>query len=172
MNENECADQLVDWLTDLLGAGSSLALDEQLKASYPFLPSQKGPLPDASAEVAQKRISRGAEETLFFPIQQIQQAVLRVFECQLTFMVEMAATPAMASDEAEQRLLRTYGGMIEESARADASLGGRLNDAFISPVMLFDYRLPFAQYQDGTRGRQASVVVAVGEMVPDEEITS
>lgn len=168
MNEDQCADALVDWLTNLL-SDTVLGAGQGLKAAYPFLTSQKGELPDVAVEVAQKRISRGVEERLFFPLADLQQTVLRVFECLLSFMVESPGNGGMESDEAEQRLLRLYGTKIEESALADATLGGRLGAAFISPVMLVDYRLPFVQYQDGTRGRQATVVCAIGEQVMQQE---
>lgn len=170
MTEDQIADALVDWTTSIL-TDAALGNGNGLKASYSFLPQQKGQLPDVAATVEQKRISQGIEERLFFPLADLQQTVLRVFECLLSFMVESPDTPGMASDEAEQRLLRLYGATVEESVRADASLGGRLQTAFASPVMLVDYRLPFVQYQDGTRGRQATVVLAIGELVPDEETT-
>lgn len=168
MTENEVAQTLTEWLMGMLGP-TELDPDKALQVGYPFLPSQKGALPDVSVEVAQKRLSRGAEERLFFPMRDIEQTFLRVFECQVTFMVEVQSTQSMASDEAEQELLREYGARVEASILADASLGGRLGSAFISPVSLFDYRLPFVQYGDGTRGRQATVVLAVGEQVMTEE---
>jgi len=151
VNENECALAVEAWVVATLPA---------LQESRHFLSGQKTLLPDVMVDVAEKRIATGDER---FPFAQIQQAWLRVFELDLLFMVEHHGGEA---DKDEQEELRAYGRDLEGSLLEDATLGDRVQMA--SPNAIFNYRLPFVQYADGTRGRQLSVNLAVAELAPVE----
>lgn len=165
MNEAQVAEAVADWLLDIL-SDTELGDGMGLRASYAYVNAEKGPLPDVMADVREKRIGLGADEP-YFPLRQLQQTMLRTFECELSFLVETSDGAAAAASETA--LLRLYGATIESSAIADASLGSRLSDqAFCSPIMRINYDSPFIQYADGTRGRQMVATLAVGEMVTED----
>ena len=151
MNENDCALAVEAWVNEVL---------PQLAASRHFLSGQKTQLPDVLVDVAEKRLVLGDDR---FPFAQIQQAWLRVFELELLFMVEHHGGSA---DQDEQEELRLYGASLEGSLMENATLGDRVQMA--SPNAIFNYRLPFVQYADGTRGRQLVVNMAVAELAPVE----
>ena len=164
MTEQEVAEAMADWLTELL-SDTALGNGSGLKAAYPYISAEKGALPDVMADVREKRVGLGAEEP-FFPLRQLQQTMIHAFECELSFLVETGNGPAAAADETA--LLRLYGATIEAAVIDDASLGERLGDAFCSPIMRFNYDSPFIQYADGTRGRQMVATLAVGELIQED----
>lgn len=154
MNEAQVTTAVVTWAADLLGIETTY--------DYPAA-SLTGPLPDLACEVLHKRISTGSAETDRFPFAAIQQAWLRVFDCQLSIMVDAGST---ADDErtAHQQL---YGyGEALEAIMADAELDGNLTEGcFASPLIDADYSLPFAQRPQGARGRIMTVDLSVAELI-------
>lgn len=150
--EQDIAIQLRDWAQAVL---------PELKAARHYLSAEKTELPDAMAEVLQKRIVRGPDER--FPFAQLQQAGLRVYECELSLMVERDEQGGIEADQRETEQLRDFGARIEDSLLGDATLGNRVQMA--SPLAEFDYASPFVQWADGTRGRQMVVTLAVAELV-------
>jgi hypothetical protein len=155
MTENEVALELVEW---------SRATLPELVAGVHYLSAGKTRLPDVSVDVAEKRIARDDER---FPYRQLQQTTIRVFECEAVFVVESEAGPGAPAPEADKReteQLRDFGARLEASILNDATLGERVQMA--SELITFDYRLPFVEYADGTRGRQMTLNMAVAELVP------
>lgn len=165
MNEAEVAATVVEWV------GATL---EEIQTSYDYpVASKLGALPDAAAHVERKRIVPSDEA---FPFSALEQVWLRVFEVELSIMVEVdaddAATPEAleTASRAGHQALMDFGDRLERALWADATLGGRLaaaapNVAMASPRVVFDYSLPFVRYEDGTRGRFMRVEMAVGETV-------
>lgn len=151
MNEQDAAVAVRDWV---------LATLPELAAARHYLTAEKSELPDVMADVAHKRLVRGPDER--FPFAQLQQAGVRVFDCELSLMVESSGGTA---DQAETEQLRDFGARLEASLLSDATLGGRVQMA--SPLAEFDYSSPFVEWADGTRGRQLVVTLAVGELVPE-----
>lgn len=149
MTENEVAIAVTEWARETL---------PELNAGYHWLSASKGRLPDVMVDVDEK--TRMAEHPAF-PGVRIQQADLRVFELTLALMVEAGDGDTADKDETEQ--LRAFGAALEEALIEDASLGERVPMA--APSAVFNYRLPFVQYDDGTRGRQMTVTMFVAEPV-------
>jgi hypothetical protein len=149
MTENEVAEAVAAWAVETL---------PELNASYHYLSASKGALPDVMVDVDEK--TRVAEHPAF-PGVRIQQADLRVFELTMALMVESGDGPTADKDETEQ--LRDFGSRLETALVADATLGERVPMA--APAAVFNYRLPFVQYDDGTRGRQMTVTMFVAEPV-------
>lgn len=152
MNEQQVAQAVRDWAKAVL---------PELKASRHYLSAQKTELPDVQADVARKRLVRGPDER--FPFAQLQQAGLRIFDCELSLMVERDEEAGVQADQRETEQLRDFGDRLEASLLADATLGDRVQMA--SPLAEFDYSSPFVEWADGTRGRQLVVTLAVAELV-------
>lgn len=156
MNEAEVTAAVIAW-------GAELLDDVETTYDYPAA-EVTGALPDFACEVLRKRVSPGHER---FPFRAIQQAWLRVFECQVSIMVDAGKTEAEARTAHLQ--LYDFGDQIEAALSADAELGGELDGAFASPIVEFDYSLPFAQRPGGVRGRIMTVDLAVAELVEEPE---
>lgn len=154
MNENEVAEAVVAWSREVLS---------ELNEGRSWLTAHKTKLPDVVADVAEKSIVLRDER---FPRLDIQQAALRVFEVEMSFMVEKNTGDSADREETEQ--LRDFGERLEASLTTDGTLGDRVFAA--SPVgASFSYRLPFVQYEDGTRGRQMTLSFPVAEPIQPED---
>lgn len=134
----------------------------ELTSARHYLSAEKTTLPDVMAEVVRKRIVRSEEA---FGASAIQQAGVRVFDCELSFMVEKAAEGGLEADQLETEQLRDFGARLEASLLSDGTLGGRVQMA--SPLAEFDYSSPFVEWADGTRGRQMVLTLSVGELAPE-----
>lgn len=156
MNEAEVTAAVIAW-------GDALLDDVETTYDYPAA-EVTGALPDFACEVLRKRTTRGDDK---FPFRAIQQAWLRVFECQVSIMVDAGSSEADA--RAAHLQLYDFGDQIEAALAADAELGGELDGAFASPVVEFDYSLPFAQRPGGVRGRIMTVDLAIAELIEEPE---
>lgn len=151
MDTDAVAVEVVAWARAVL---------DELKEGRSWLTAQKTKLPDVVADVAEKTI-RLADDR--FPTLDIQQVALRVFEVEMAFMVEHDEQAASA-DRVETVELRDFADRLERSLIGDNTLSQRVFCA--SPIgMTFNFRLPFVQYADGTRGRQMTLSFAVAEPV-------
>lgn len=155
MNEQQVATAVSEWLAATLA---------ELTEVYPFVAAQHGTLPDAMVDVERKETVINAAE---FPFSAVQQRILRVFTVSVNVMVETNTGVDADADRVETEMLRGYGAEIERSALIDATLGERV--FMVSPLMEFDYTLPFVEYPDGTRGRQMQATLSVGELVDEED---
>ena len=158
MNEAEVTAAVIAWAD---------ALIDEIETTYDYPAAQvTGALPDFACEVLHKRIVRGDPE--LFPFSAIDQAWLRVFDCQISIMVDMGSTEADARNAHLQ--LYGFGETIENAIRSDAELGGELEArCFASPILDFDYSLPFAERPGGVRGRIMTVALSVGELIEEPE---
>lgn len=162
MNERQAAEAVATWAGEVLGIVEA--------SRYPFPVATKlGGLPDLVAYALRKRIV--PEDPENFPFRQLEQVWLRIFDIELSVMVE----PAEADDgelldtaalRAPHDVLRGFGEILEGSALKDPTLGTRVQ--MTSPRMIFDYSQPFAEYEDGTRGPEMSVTLAVAEAIDVE----
>lgn len=152
MTEDQVADAVAAWVQAVL---------PELNAARSWLSASKTELPDVMVDVAEKSIALRDDR---FPRIDFQQAAIRVFEVEFALMVEH--TTGLDRDKQETEQLRDFGSRLEASLLSDGTLGGRVFMA--SPLLRIDYRLPFVQYEDGTRGRQSLVTLAVGEPVKAE----
>lgn len=155
MNEQQVAEAVTDWIRDIIPT---------LNEGYPYVSSNHGELPDVMVDVPLKSVTLGDDA---FPFSALQQRMLRVFSVTVNIMVETATGVEPDADKLETEMLRGYGATIEDSGLKDATLGERV--FMLSPLMEFDYTLPFVEYPDGTRGRQMQVNLSVGELVDEED---
>lgn len=155
MNENDVAVAATEWARDIL---------PELAEGRSWLTASKTMLPDVVTDVAEKSIVLDDPR---FPNLGIEQLALRVFEVEMAFMV--ASDTGSEADKNETETLRDYGARLEASLIGDGTLGGRVFRA--APVdSVFNYRLPFVQYEDGTRGRQMTLGFAVADPIQPETI--
>lgn len=154
MNEDDIAVAVVEWAREQL---------PELNEGRSWLTAHKTKLPDVVADVAEKAIVLRDER---FPRLDIEQAALRVFEVEMSFMVDKQTGDT--ADREETMQLRDFGARLEASLASDGTLGDRVFAA--SPVgATFSYRLPFVQYEDGTRGRQMALSFPIAEPVQPED---
>lgn len=147
MNVEVLPSALVDWASEVL---------PELAAGYDFVPASKpDPLPDVIVEVVRTAVAaNGAEH---FPFWQLQQRHVEVYECSLAFMVDNIDPSAAATQ------LRNFRDRLRDRALADETLGGRV--PFRSPFISFDFSPPFVEYEDGTKGREMTMTLTVGDLV-------
>lgn len=150
MGTHDIVQGVADWIT---------AVTDPPVSSYAMAPSMKDQaLPDVVVEVATHRMT--IQDPLF-PLRQLQQQWIRVWTVAASIMVEnnVEATAAIA--------LEDYADQLTAALQRDGSLSG--NVPFASPFISFDFTAPFVEYPDGTRGREMTAVIHVGELVEAPE---
>jgi len=161
VNEREVALAVEEWVNDVI---------PELVKSYPYVTAGKADLPDAMIDVQEKSIQRGKGDERF-PWAELQQRSLKVFDIQISLMVDRGdvATPEERekADEAGTVQLQEFGAALEEALLSQPTLGDRVQMA--SPYHSANYALPFVKYADGTRGRQMTMSMSVGELVDQED---
>lgn len=139
----------VDWARAVL---------PELTGGYAYVTDQKSQaLPDVMGELQDSRVALSDPA---FPRLNIQQAAIRVYRLTLSFMVENLDPAAAAAD------LRDFADRLGVSLMVDGTLSGRVLAA--SPLATFDFARPFVEYEDGTRGREMTMNLAVAELVEVE----
>lgn len=147
MTELEVSDAVKAWV---------LATCEDIETGYSYpVASKLGALPDAVVIVSRKTVAPDQPE---FPFAQLEQMWMRAFTVEVSIMVE-----SDEDGEAAHEQLQGFGELLEQSLLSDATLGGRVE--MCSPQVVFDYSTPFAEYEDGTRGRLLFVTMTVGELI-------
>lgn len=145
----EIADSIVAWTRTQLAA---------IKTGYAFPADQKtGLLPDVAAEIQHVRLRRTDAED--FPIGGVEQVLLRVFDFNLMFLVE----PEPADVATKQ--LEEFVDTMTAAILADPSMGELLPNVALSPVFDTSFTPPFVEFEDGTRGRMATMELKVGEVI-------
>jgi hypothetical protein len=145
MTEAQVPQALCDWAAEVL---------PELEATYPEGVTAKGSLPDLVAELNSTDVEVGVTE---FPLSSIQQAMVLVRRLTLSFMVDNTVETTADAQ------LKDFATRLMTSALLDGTLGGRV--PFISRLMTFNYDNPFVEYPDGTRGREMTLNLSVGELV-------
>lgn len=127
----------------------------ELLGGYDYVTDQKTQaLPDVMGELQDSRVTLSDPD---FAGISIQQAAVRVYRVTLSFMVENSDPPAAATQ------LRDFADRLGVSLMTDGTLSGRVFAA--SPLATFDFARPFVEYEDGTRGREMTMNLAVAELV-------
>lgn len=130
----------------------------ELAGGYDYIPSMSDqPLPDVVVDVATVSL---VTEDRRFPFEQIQQAWVRAYDTEFSFMVDNTDYQAAAAK------LREFEKALTASLLRDGSLGGRVD--FISPFHTFDFTPPFVERADGTRGREMVMRLSIAELVQEE----
>lgn len=123
---------------------------------YDHVPAAKPlGLPDVVIESARTGIEPGGSGR--FAFWQLQQAVIYFVEASVSVMVDNDDTALAA------RLLRSMEARLLRSVLEDTTLGQRV--PFTSPLVEFDFTGPYVEYEDGTRGREMTMTLAVGDLV-------
>ena len=165
MNERQVAEAVRDW---------ALAEIDELQSGYAYPVATKlGELPDIVAVV--KSVSKVREDDRF-PFVQLAQCWLRVFEVEASVMVGIEDTDDFTAAEAAHKTahetLEAIGGQLRELPEQDPTLGDRLDAdpgqvAFVSPLIGIGYDPPYAELEDGTRGRFLFASMAIAETIPE-----
>jgi hypothetical protein len=127
----------------------------ELVGTYPYVPHEKpAGLPDVVGELTTVELE--ADGGSIFPYYQLQQRAVIVFTVDLSIMVnnENPQTAAQQLRDFEQRL-RT-------DLAAEPNLRGSV--PFRSPRCSADFTPPFVEYEDGTKGREMTFTVTVGDL--------
>ena len=147
MTSQEAATSLCAW---------AKAVVPELVAAYDHVPAAKSEgLPDLVVEVQRTGVEMGGSDR--FRFWDIQQRAIYFIEAELSFMV------ANADPEAAATMLRDLENRLLMAVMTDATLGHRV--PFASPLVSFDFTSPFVEYADGTRGREMTMTIAVGDVV-------
>lgn len=127
----------------------------ELTHAYAYAPMMKeSALPDVVVELDIVTLEVGDAA---FPLRDIQQRFLTRWQMTVSFMV-LNEDPSGAATQ-----LRTFADRCVDEILADSTLRGRV--PFVSPFVTFDYTPPFVEYADGTRGREMTMSLSVGELV-------
>jgi hypothetical protein len=150
VDATQVADALVAWAIDTL---------PDLQGTYDHDPDSKTqPLPDLAASVASEE-TRASDPTLGLPIADlgIEQATLHSLRASLLLMVD----PGDAGAATEQ--LQSFVRDLRKAVEADRTLGGRV--PAVSPYIQASYEPPFVEFDDGTKGRAATFLLVIAELI-------
>ncbi len=146
MDSQAVSTALLDW---------ALAECPDLNSGYAYVPAEKpNALPDVIVEVARVEISTGSDK---LPWQQIQQRLVEVTEANISVMADNSDPAAAAA------LLRGVAEDMKVALLKSSTLGGRV--PVRSPYFEFDFTAPFVEYEDGTKGREMTLTMTVGDLV-------
>lgn len=149
MNAQEVSEALVAWALD--------TCDELGDSGYAYPPMTKSKsLPDVVGGVEQEsKLIRDPR----FPISELQETGIRVWECSLSVMAEQGETDEESA--AATLMLRTIVDKLFAAHEADSTLGGRVFDT--GPELTADYEPGFVVYADGSRGREVRIALTAAE---------
>ncbi len=147
MTSDDASQAVTEWITERVPA---------LIGTYDHVPAEKAMgLPDAVVQILRTGVQMGGGER--FAFWDIQQRAIYAVEMEVSFMVDNSDTQAAAA------LLREWENTLLMGVMGDPTLGGRV--PFASPLVEFDFTAPFVEYEDGTRGREMTMTLAVGDLV-------
>lgn len=127
----------------------------ELEGGKPYLTETTDyPLPDVLVDCSTAGVTRDVSD---FPHLQIEQAVIYQWTIELSVLADNTDSAAAA------QFLRTVETRTIASLLSDGTLGERV--PFVSPFVAYDYTPPFIERPDGTRGREMTMAMAVGELV-------
>lgn len=144
----EVAEEVTTWAFDLL--------EPELIGKYEFPPEYKDQkLPDVACEITDVSI-REVNTEPGFNLESIEQRRMRVYSIELMFM-----TPPDPPDLATFALYDFI-----DLLTTNLESGGLKNQYyFVSRTYQANFRPAFVEFDDGTRGRQATLALEVGERI-------
>jgi len=147
MTSEDAITKIVEWAQEVV---------PELVAAYAHVPTVKSEgLPDLVAELRSTGVGMGGTDR--FRFWDIQQRAIYFVEADLSFMVDNSDQQAAAQQ------LREFENRLLMGVMGDPTLGKRV--PFCSPLVEFDFTSPFVEYEDGTRGREMTMTLAVGDLV-------
>jgi hypothetical protein len=150
LSSQEVAEAVVEWAREQL---------PELNDGHPHPISESGDLPDVVAAVAHIRSVPGEPEK--FPFAMLEQTWLKVYDIELSIMVEQEQ--GNEGEKAAQQQLEAFAETLLGSTLADATLGERV--PMVSPFLEADFSEPFRERSDGLRGRTMFMTLTVGELL-------
>lgn len=146
------AERLSDWAVETLPELGTRVTD--------YASGQKKyALPDLAVEI--QSVEMRQADPADFPELSIEQAFLRVYAYDLLLVADPADEQA-ASDQ-----LSDFVDRLTQSGVDDATLGGRVPG--VALTFSASFTPPFVEFDDGTRGRLATLSLTVGEPIEVEE---
>lgn len=167
LTEHTAAVAVVEWI------GDTCAIPAERRFPYPQATKTEA-LPDASAWVNSSRVQVGPDQAEF-PLAFLQQVWLTIFVVEFQVMVEQGvahpddAVEEEVAAETAQAQLYDYATALRASIRGRQNLDGKLDGVgqLASPLLAFDFTVPFIEYEDGTRGRVMPGSISVAQQIPD-----
>jgi hypothetical protein len=145
----EIADAIIAWTRSKL---------ETIQTGYAFPADIKtGDLPDVAAEIQHISLQRASPEN--FPVGGVEQVLLRVYDFHLIFLVE----PEPADTATKQ--LEAFVDTMTQQIVADPAMEEALPGIALSILFSASFTPPFVEFEDGTRGRIATMELKVGEVI-------
>lgn len=152
---NETAVAVLEWVQQLVPA---------LEGAYDYAPAAKPQaLPDVVVDVTEPQTTVDDPR---FPYHQLQGQWVLVTPCQVSLMAAATDPDGQPQHQLATRQLRGWGYTLLMGVRDDQTLGGRVD--VVSPFVEVRFRPAFVEYGDGTRGREATVDLAVGQLIEEE----
>lgn len=147
MTPEAATQALVAWATSVL---------PELQGAYDHSPDMKPEaLPDLVVEVQRSETTLDGAQR--FADRRLQQRLIEAHDFALSIMVNND-DPQVAAAQ-----LRDFGHRLAVAWRSSQTLGGRV--PIRDPFCQIDYTTPFVEYEDGTKGRELTMLVAVGDLV-------
>ena len=170
MNTNqEIIDALIAWARATL---PEIAEDSTYDH---YTQAKPRPFPDVVCEVEDDQVVAAGAVRQEFPavfVQPMAVSHVQVWTCRLAFMVSYEADDpddpesVVAAGETAAHTLRSFRERLASALDDDGTLGSRV--PFVSPLRRFRFVPPFVKYDDGTRGREMSLQLLVGEPLEAE----
>lgn len=160
LDEQTAAELVAAWV------GEVCDVPAERRFAYPQA-TKAAELPDVAAAVTDSRVQAGPD-AIYFPLLMLEQTWLNLYVVEFSLMVEQGNDDEAAA--AAQATVYGFAKSLREAIVGDPSLGGTLDAAagvFASPLIGFDFREPFVEYEDGTRGRVTPGVVRLAEAIPE-----
>lgn len=167
LDEQTAAELVATWVGEVCGVPA--------ERRFPYPQATKtAELPDVAAAVTDSRVQRGPDDE-DFPLLMLEQTWLNLFVVEFSIMVDQGsgdgtAESIEAAAQTAQQAVYGYAKALREAIIDDPTLDGALDASagvFASPLIAFDFREPFVEYDDGTRGRIMPGVVRLAEAIPE-----
>ena len=149
----EIAEALVEWARETV---------PELATGYSYdAPQKNGPLPDVAAEVTAEGLDRAGLFRWYPALQQLEG--VWAYVCELSLLADLPEPDQPETQREAAYSLRSWATKLKAAIRADGTLGGRVQ--LTSRFFQIRYRPGYVEFPDGTRGREARIEMAVGELV-------
>lgn len=155
MTNEETIDAVLAWVSETVPE-----IGANVYAVVP--PGKSKALPDCVAELASEGAAREDED---FPFGGLQQVGIYVWSVGLSIMVDAGQGDAGA--DTAQRALEGFVEALKTALFGDYTLGARVQ---MASALAFgaDYTNPLVEYEDGTRGREVTLSMKIGELLEVE----
>jgi hypothetical protein len=145
MTTTELIENIVQWVVGVI---------PEIKDAYDHATDQRDSLPDVAVEVNEWRVTEGRQDARLAKLN-IEQIRVRVYELEIILVV----TPDPPGEA--EGFLKDFTDRLVDDLLVDPTLSGRV--AWVNTNPRVSFRPPFVEFDDGTRGRIASLFIQVGQ---------